>query len=124
MDFTQTILRDNPLKTPRGNLVGSFVPTLQAPLIRTPVTDMIGNLFSAQEGPTFCANMEMMMLNCLDQYGYNRGVKMCGGYIQDMEECRHQTLELMRVNVMSEERRRQYRDGKRQKEYEDCPPHQ
>lgn len=119
----QNILRDNPLKNPRGNLLAPILPTLQAPLVRTPITDWLGNLLSAQEGPTFCANIEMLMLNCLDQYGYNRGVKMCGGYMQDMEECRSQFFELMRVNVMQEERRRQYRDGKRQKEFEECPPH-
>lgn len=56
---------------------------------------------SAQEGPTFCANMEMMMLNCLDQYGYNRGVKMCGGYIQDLEECRYQYKEVCVYNILT-----------------------
>ncbi|KAJ1524290.1 hypothetical protein ONE63_010802 [Megalurothrips usitatus] len=101
----------------------TIVPLLQGPAIRTPFTDLLGNLASAQEGNTFCANMEMMMLNCMEQYGYNRGVKMCGGYIADLRECRLNTYERTRVQIMKEERKRQFRDGKRKERYEECPPH-
>ena len=119
-------------------------------MVKTPVTDLISPLITAQEGPTFCANMEMMMLNCLEQYGYNRGTKMCGGYIADLEECRLHNFEVlvmldssvrilrascylvginyspsfqrMRNSIMREERRRQNLAGERKERYEKCPP--
>ncbi|KAK3927290.1 NADH dehydrogenase [ubiquinone] iron-sulfur protein 5 [Frankliniella fusca] len=118
-----SILRDNPLKYRRGGFYYHLMPLMVGPLWPSPLTDFTAPILSNQEGPLFCAQMEMMMLNCLEQYGFNRGHKMCGGYIQDLNECTMKDFERTRIQIMQEERRRKFRDGKLEKQYEECPPH-
>ena len=121
--FLPTDLEDAPLKSPRSDPFHKMVPLLQGPMVKTPMTDLVGGLLSAQEGPKFCANIEMMMLNCMDQYGYHRGRKMCAGFVADLDECRFKNFEHTRNNIMREERRRQYLSGQRKEQYEPCAPH-
>ncbi|KAE8752124.1 hypothetical protein FOCC_FOCC001286 [Frankliniella occidentalis] len=115
--------RDNPIKFARGSYFQQLSPMTIGPIWQTPLTDLTAGIVTAQEGPQMCAQMELMMLNCMEQYGYMRGMKMCGGYIQDLHECQMKDFERTRVQIMQEERRRQFRDGKLTKQFEECPPH-
>lgn len=87
-----------------------------APLLRTPFTDMFGITFTAQWVEGLCADLEMQVVDCLDAYGLDRGIKKCDALIQDFKECATRDKQNKRTLAMVIERERQYWTGERTKE--------
>ncbi|KAJ9591561.1 hypothetical protein L9F63_001915 [Diploptera punctata] len=92
------------------------------PYFRSPFTDLTGSLINHQTYGR-CEDFEMRMMNCLEAYGAERGVKKCKDLIDDFHECSSRKKQMMRIQAMKAERDRQYKAGERTKaEYYAEPP--
>jgi len=83
-----------------------------APTFRTPMTDLTGGIMTHQSFSK-CADFEMRAMECLEAYGVQHGRSKCQDYMDDLRECMFQTKQLARVNVMRQERHRQWIMGER-----------
>lgn len=103
------------------------------PFFRSPFTDLTGSLVNHQQYDK-CGEREMNMMDCLEAYGMQRGVKKCKDLMDDFQECVGMQKQLMRFHVsltivyglilnksviffqaMRMERQRQYLFGDRKK---------
>jgi len=91
-----------------------------APTFRTPLTDLTGGIMTHQSF-TKCADFEMRAMECLEAYGVQHGRSKCQDYMDDLRECMFQTKQLARVNVMRQERHRQWIMGERSGENHYAP---
>ncbi|XP_049877143.1 NADH dehydrogenase [ubiquinone] iron-sulfur protein 5-like [Pectinophora gossypiella] len=83
-----------------------------SPFIRSPFTDLTGGLVSHQMYGTQCGPLELQMMECIEFYGLDRGVKKCRCLIEDFKECHTMTKQFGRFIAMRAERDRQIRCGK------------
>lgn len=90
------------------------------PWLKSFATDLTGDLFSTQYFGQ-CADLEMKLLNCLDAYGLNRGLKKCEDLMVDFKECVYKTKQLDRISAMRNERQRQWKNGERNNENRYAP---
>jgi len=65
---------------------------------------------------------ELHYVDCMETYGHHIGLKKCRLIYHDLHECVFQTKRLRRSVLMKMERRRQYKNGEREKEYPDIYP--
>ena len=56
------------------------------PFLRSPFTDLTSCLVNHQNFGR-CEEMEMRVMNCLEAYGVNRGMKKCKDLVEDFREC-------------------------------------
>jgi len=56
------------------------------PFFRSPFTDLTGSLINHQHYGR-CEEMEMRVMNCLEAYGVDRGMKKCKDLVDDFREC-------------------------------------
>lgn len=77
--------------------------------------------YSRQLSP--CADFEMRMVDCMEAYGLRRGEKECADYIADLHECVYQGKQRLRIELMRQERLRQYEAGEIPHRYEKAPEH-
>lgn len=73
-----------------------------APFLRTPLTDLTGAMVNHQHGSA-CAPMEMRVMECLEAYGMERGVKnpRCKLLIEDFQECEGKMKQVMFNNILT-----------------------
>ncbi|CAG4947866.1 unnamed protein product [Colias eurytheme] len=81
-----------------------------SPVIRTVFTDITGAMLSYQMLGR-CAKQEMDMMNCMEAYGYGRGVRKCRDYIDEYHECHTRKKQFARFTAMRKERERQIACG-------------
>ncbi|XP_056630541.1 uncharacterized protein LOC130441062 [Diorhabda sublineata] len=86
-----------------------------SPWLKSPFTDLTGSLVNHQWYGV-CANLELKVLDCLEAYGLDRGLKKCHLLIEDFRECSLRTKQFKRMKAMRNERHRQYFNGERTKE--------
>lgn len=113
------------------------------PFLKSPFTDLTAHLVSHQnEGR--CADMEMRAIDCMEAYGYHRGLDKCDALIKDFQECAGFEKQakrfyvstiifltkspIMYINIlqaMRMERHRQYWNGEKTKKdhYAESPRH-
>ena len=60
-----------------------------------------------------CGDMELTMMECLEAYGMQRGIKMCKDYNEDFQECFGMKKQLKRFHAMRHERTMQLLRGQR-----------
>ncbi|XP_069681988.1 NADH dehydrogenase [ubiquinone] iron-sulfur protein 5 [Periplaneta americana] len=96
--------------------------TTVVPFFRSPFTDLTRDLVNHQLYGR-CEEMEMRVMNCLEAYGADRGMKKCKDLIDDFQECSTRKKQMLRVAAMKEERERQYKAGERSKQdrYAEAP---
>ncbi|XP_054277730.1 NADH dehydrogenase [ubiquinone] iron-sulfur protein 5 [Macrosteles quadrilineatus] len=82
------------------------------PIIRSPFTDLTGNLGHHQHFSR-CADFEMAMMECMEAYGMPRAEVKCKDLIDDFKECHSQRKQIMRENAMRMERHKQLLKGER-----------
>ncbi|EFN61468.1 hypothetical protein EAG_03400 [Camponotus floridanus] len=92
-----------------------------APMFKGPVTDLF-NQTRSLEFCKECADYELKYVDCLEAYGYHRGKKECRLLLEDMYECVMKIKRIKRVEVMMQERERQYKNGQREKLWAETPP--
>lgn len=66
------------------------------PIIKTPFTDLVGNIGHHQYYGR-CADFEMKMMNCFEAYGLERGKVKCKDIIDDFEECHLMTKQVISI---------------------------
>ncbi|XP_028129250.1 uncharacterized protein LOC114325387 [Diabrotica virgifera virgifera] len=86
-----------------------------SPWLKSPFTDLTGSLVNHQWYGE-CADMELKVLDCLDAYGLDRGLKKCDDLIEDFRECALKTKQFKRMYAMRNERHRQHFAGERTSE--------
>lgn len=91
------------------------------PWLRSPFTDLTGNLINHQ-WYGHCAELEMKVMDCMEAYGMERGLIKCDTLIQDFKECFFREKQYSRFMAMRLERHRQYKAGERSKEDLYCEP--
>lgn len=94
--------------------------TTYDPWLRSFATDLTGDQFSSQYFGQ-CADMEMKLLDCLEAYGLNRGLKKCEDLMQDFKECVYKKKQFDRIVAMRMERHRQWFKGERSSENHYAP---
>jgi len=61
---------------------------LEGPVMKTPLCHVTGvggwNLYVGG----ICAKIQLNLLDCLETYGYAKGMNYCRGYLDDYYECR------------------------------------
>ncbi|PZC83061.1 NADH dehydrogenase [ubiquinone] iron-sulfur protein 5 [Helicoverpa armigera] len=77
-----------------------------SPFFLSPFTDITGGIHSHQMLGR-CAQQEMALLDCLEAYGFGRGVKKCSYLIDDFRECQTHMKQFRRFYEMRRERDRQ-----------------
>ncbi|XP_028172888.1 NADH dehydrogenase [ubiquinone] iron-sulfur protein 5-like [Ostrinia nubilalis] len=82
-----------------------------SPFLRSPMTDITGGVTSHQLLGR-CAKQEMEMMDCLEAYGMDRGVKKCSELIDDFSECHNLNKQFKRFVAIRSERNRQIAAGK------------
>lgn len=92
-----------------------------SPLIKGPITDFVGNVRNLQFLKE-CAQYELQYVDCMEAYGYHRGKKQCRLLLEDMYECAMKIKRIRRVEAMHAERKRQYKNGERDKLWAETPP--
>ncbi|XP_055918411.1 uncharacterized protein LOC129950501 [Eupeodes corollae] len=85
------------------------------PGFRSPFTDLTGCLINHQHYDK-CGELEMNMMDCLEAYGMDKGVRVCSDLIGDFQECVGMNKQLLRFHAMRTERWKQYLRGERTKE--------
>lgn len=91
------------------------------PMFKGPPTDLFNQIRSL-EFLKECAGYELKYVDCLEAYGYHRGKKECRLLLEDMYECVMKIKRIKRVEVMMQERGRQYKNGQREKPWAETPP--
>lgn len=74
------------------------MPYSISPFFRSPFTDITGGMISHQQLGK-CATEEMEMMNCMEAYGLDRGVRKCKALIIDFNECQKTHLQFKRFMV-------------------------
>lgn len=69
-----------------------------SPLLRWPMTDITGGLISHQLLGR-CAKQEMDLMDCMENYGLDRGLRKCKGYLDDFAECQTLKKQFLRFLV-------------------------
>ncbi|XP_063366687.1 NADH dehydrogenase [ubiquinone] iron-sulfur protein 5-like [Cydia amplana] len=87
------------------------MPYTISPFFRSPWTDLTGGMISHQLHGR-CATREMDMMDCLEAYGLDRGMRKCKDLIEEFKECHTLTLQFKRFYAMRAERERQIAEGK------------
>ncbi|KAL0820183.1 hypothetical protein ABMA28_006108 [Loxostege sticticalis] len=82
-----------------------------SPFLRCPITDLTGGIVSYQLLGR-CAKQEMEMMDCIEAYGLDRGIKKCTELIEDFKECHTMTKQFKRFIALRNERERQIASGK------------
>lgn len=72
-----------------------------SPFFRSPFTDITGGIITHQFLGS-CAREEMDLMDCLEAYGLDRGLKKCQHFLEDFRECQTKTKQFCRfmVNIM------------------------
>lgn len=68
------------------------------PFFKSPLTDLTGCVINHQMYDK-CADMEMNVMDCLEAYGIERGMKKCKILIDDFQECVGAKKQQMRLEV-------------------------
>ncbi|XP_014364648.1 NADH dehydrogenase [ubiquinone] iron-sulfur protein 5-like [Papilio machaon] len=92
-----------------------------SPFFRSPWTDITGAMFSHQMLGR-CAKQEMEMMDCLEAYGLDKGLKKCQDLIDDFKECQSCQKQFCRFMAMRKERDRQIAEGKLTGDDKYCSP--
>lgn len=82
------------------------------PWFKSPFTDLTGDLMSHQYFGN-CAELEMKMVDCLEAYGLDRGIRKCDDLLKDYKECAKLNKQMDRIETMRIERHRQWLKGER-----------
>lgn len=90
------------------------------PFFRTPLTDLTSTLIDHQQYHK-CGTFEMDMMECLEAYGYDKGLTKCKDLCDDFKECLYMKKQMLRIEAMQKERARQYRAGERKVQYSPPP---
>ena len=69
-----------------------------SPFLRTPFTDLTGSLINHQQYDK-CGEMEMNMMECMEAYGMDKGIRKCSDLIDDFKECSSMRKQLLRFHV-------------------------
>lgn len=69
-----------------------------SPFFRSPFTDITGGMISHQLLDR-CAKQEELVMDCLEDYGLDRGLRECKDLIEDFKECQTMTKQLKRFMV-------------------------
>lgn len=85
------------------------------PWLRSPFTDITGNLLTHQYSGR-CQKFELDVMECLEAYGKDRGLVKCEALIRDFRECHTREKQTRRTFAMRNERNRQYAAGERSAE--------
>ncbi|KAL1501990.1 hypothetical protein ABEB36_007206 [Hypothenemus hampei] len=98
--------------------------SILTPYFKSPFTDFFNDVISAQWGGGPCADLELKALDCLEAYGFSKGLQQCQQQLKDFEECIMKIKQFKRLDAMEKERQRQYKSGERSKEeiYSKNPP--
>lgn len=75
-------------------------PHIMSPYIRTGATDLFGQIVNHQQ-QSQCASFELNMMECLEAYGLDKGRYKCTDMIDDFNECRDKTKQILRIKVGS-----------------------
>lgn len=75
-------------------------PQIMSPYIRTGATDVFGQILNHQH-MSKCAPFELNMMECMEAYGLDKGRVKCSELIEDFNECRDMTKQMLRVKVCS-----------------------
>lgn len=78
-----------------------------SPFLRSPFTDLTGGMVSHQLLGR-CAKEEMEVMECIEAYGYDRGVKKCKLLIEDFTECHTLRKQFLRFMVSVAKYRQAY----------------
>ncbi|CAK1553047.1 unnamed protein product [Leptosia nina] len=81
-----------------------------SPFLRSIFTDVTGPMYSYQMFGR-CAKQEANMMDCMEAYGYGRGVRKCKDLIDEMYECHTLKKQYARFAAMRKERNRQIACG-------------
>ncbi|KAL0132904.1 hypothetical protein PUN28_000557 [Cardiocondyla obscurior] len=92
-----------------------------SPMFKGPISDAFLNVRSLQCSKA-CGPYELMYMDCMEAYGYHRGKEKCRLILDDMYECVFKVKRIRRIEMMAKERIRQYKDGKRDKIFDETPP--
>lgn len=68
------------------------------PFFKSPLTDLTGCVVNHQMYDK-CADMEMNVMDCLEAYGIERGLKKCKDLIADFQECAGMKKQQLRLEV-------------------------
>lgn len=92
--------------------------TYSGPLIRFPLTEILSiNLHSQHENR--CNNFELRLAECIEAYGFYKGIEKCGAVLNDFQECMTQEKRRSRYELICAEFIRQVEAGERN--YEKVP---
>lgn len=75
-------------------------PQILSPYIRTGATDLFGQIVNHQL-VSKCAPFELNMMECMEAYGLDKGRVKCAALVEDFNECRNMTKQILRVKVCS-----------------------
>lgn len=75
-------------------------PQILSPYIRTGATDVFGQILNHQH-MSKCAPFELNMMECMEAYGLDKGRVKCSDLIEDFNECKDKTKQMLRVKVCS-----------------------
>jgi hypothetical protein len=64
------------------------------PVVRSPLTDFVGNMFQHQHFGR-CSDFEISMMECMEAYGMPGAEVKCRDLIDDFKECHYQTKQVL-----------------------------
>ncbi|XP_026744065.1 NADH dehydrogenase [ubiquinone] iron-sulfur protein 5-like [Trichoplusia ni] len=82
-----------------------------SPFLRSPMTDITGGIISYQLLGQ-CAKQEMELMDCMEAYGLDRGLKKCKKLVEDYRECHTKLKQFRRFYEIRRERDRQIAEKK------------
>ncbi|KYQ47921.1 hypothetical protein ALC60_12879 [Trachymyrmex zeteki] len=91
-----------------------------APMFKGPPTDVFLHVRNFQTHK--CGPYELMYMDCMEAYGYHRGKEKCRLILEDLYECAMGIKRQRRLLAMNNERKRQFKNGEREKLYDETPP--
>lgn len=68
-----------------------------------------GPIYNGRKEP--CSDFELNTVECLEAYGAIKGAEKCAKFIEDLNECKHTRLRVMRKMIMQEERMKKVAKG-------------
>ncbi|XP_029170469.1 NADH dehydrogenase [ubiquinone] iron-sulfur protein 5 [Nylanderia fulva] len=92
-----------------------------SPILKGPPTDFVAHVRNLQFLKE-CAQYELQYVDCMEAYGGHRGQKQCRLILEDMYECAMRNKRIRRIEMMHQERRRQYKNGEKEKLWAETPP--
>ncbi|CAH2235386.1 NADH dehydrogenase [ubiquinone] iron-sulfur protein 5-like [Pararge aegeria] len=92
-----------------------------SPLFRNVFTDITGGIVDHQQMGR-CARQEMDFRNCLEGYGWDRGLIRCKHLLEDFQECQTNRKQFLRFMAMRRERNRKIACGEISKDKEYVSP--